>query len=165
MGNNTQPPSNSPLLPPSPPPKFEWPAKGQDLPRLDWPAYVKLLANEIDRELGGETGHYLGNWLTALSIQAELLSATSPSEQDQLSQAEADRMSAWLEALQQEAAQPGAWVMLQPDPDHASQVDLRDDDATGGWGGHESQPDFDEFDTGPIRGWIPCDGEDETFLN
>ena len=66
MGNNTQTPSNSPLPPPSPLPKFEWPARGQDCPRLTWPTYVKLLADELDQELGGETGHYLGNWLTAL---------------------------------------------------------------------------------------------------
>ena len=154
MGNNTQPPSNSPLPPPLP--KFEWPAKGQDLPRLDWPSYVKLLADEIDQELGGEAGHYLGNWLTALALQAELLSATSPSEQDRLATEEADRMSAWLEALRH-AAQPGAWVLVQPDPE--------DSDATGGWGGHESHPDFEESDDGPIRGWFSRDGEDETYLN
>ena len=93
-------------IPPPRLPKYEWPVKGQDLPRLAWPAYVKLLADELDRELGGETGHYLGNWLTALALQAELLAATSPSEQDRLATEEADRMSAWLEALQHEATQP-----------------------------------------------------------
>ena len=67
-------------------------------------------------------------------------------------------MSAWLEALQHEAAQPSVFLaVLQPDPE--------DSDATGGWGGHESQPDFDGSEDGPIRGWFSRDGEDETYLN
>lgn len=162
MGNNTPSESPQPLPPPPPPPprpaKFEWPAKGQDCPRLDWPSYIKLLADDLDRSLGGIEGHYLGNWLMGLAIQATKLGAISPIHQEQLSQAEADRAAAYLQALMQAAEQPGAWVIIQPSADDLS------DDAHGGFG-HESQPDFDPQEDGPMRGWLSRDSEDETYCN
>jgi len=159
MGNNTpsQSPGDSPGQPTPPPrlPKFEWPEQGQDCPRLDWPSYVKLLAADIDRELGGETGQYLGNWLLALAIQGEQLGATSPIHQEQLATEEQDRAAAYLQALMHEAGH-GGWVIIQPDPD--------DTDATGGWGGHESQPNYDP-DGSAQRGFFSRDMDDETYCN
>jgi hypothetical protein len=82
---------------------------------------------------------------------------SSPSEHERLAAEETDRAAAWLEALQQECAQPGgSWELNQPDPD--------DSDATGSLDGHPAQPDY-ESDTDPIHGWISCDSEDETFCN
>ena len=103
-------PGDSPGRPVPPPrlPKFEWPAKGQDCPRLDWPSYLKLLADDLDHQLGEVEGHYVGNWLLGQAIQATELGATSPIHQEQLSQAEADRAAAYLQALLQAAEQPGA---------------------------------------------------------
>jgi hypothetical protein len=157
MVSNTKSDSPSPV-PPQHPAKFDWPTKGQDIPRLDWPSYVKLWSAEIDRAIGGAEGHYLGNWLLGLAIQAEQLGATSPIHQEQLATEEQDRAAAYLQALMHEAGH-GGWVLIQPDPEDLS------DDATGSLDGHENQPDFDESDTGPIRGWIPRDSEDETFCN
>ena len=78
MGYNTQPPSNSPLPPPTP--KFAWPRPGIDpeAPRLAWSQYLRLWSEEIDRTCGGETGHFLGNWFLSLALQAESLGSPQP---------------------------------------------------------------------------------------
>jgi hypothetical protein len=161
--NNTpsDPQGDSPGRPPPPPRlhRFEWPAKGQDCPRLDWPSYLKLLADDLDRALGGVEGHYVGNWLLGLAIQAHELGAMSPSQQEELAQSEADRAAAYLQALLQAAEQPGAWVIIQPNQDDLS------DDANGGWGGHESNPDFGEPADGAQRGYFSRDVDDETWVN
>ena len=77
------------------------------------------------------------------------LGATDWATHERLATEEADRAAAWLLALEAEVVQPGGHWELSPD-------------ATGGWGGQESQPDF-ESDDGPVRGWFSRDSEDETF--
>ena len=153
MGNNTQPPadSTSSLLPPSPLPRFEWLHPSVDAPRLQWCDWLALLSDSLALDFPGETGLYLASVVYGHSCQARLLGAISPSHHEQLAQEEADRMSAWIVALEAEVAQPGGHWELSPD-------------AIGGWGGHESQPDF-ESDDGPVRGWFSRDSEDETFCN
>ena len=86
-----------------------------------------------------------------VACQARALGATDWATHERLATEEADRAAAWLLALEAEVVQPGGHWELSPD-------------ATGGWGGQESQPDF-ESDDGPVRGWFSRDSEDETFCN
>ena len=154
MSSNTPSQSPSPQCPP--PPRFEWLHPSVDAPRMAWPDWLMLVSEQLAADFPGETGLFLASVVGALGYRAHELGAISPSEHERLAQEESDRSAAYLEALRAECAQPGAWVIIPPDPD--------DSDLTGGWGGHESQPDFGSED-GPIRGWLSRDSEDETFLN
>jgi hypothetical protein len=89
MFHNTSPPN-----PPQPLPQYEWPRPGDDLPRLPWPDYLRLWAREIDRACGGAPGHFLGNWIAALAVQAEALGAHDPTSHFILAQTEAEREAA-----------------------------------------------------------------------
>ena len=141
MNSNTPSGSSgdSPERPTPPPrlPKFEWPARGQDCPRLSWPQYLRLWSEEIDRACGGETGHYLGNWFLSLALQAESLQAHSPADHQTKATLEAEREAAWAQVLMDEAASPGVWVITATD----------------------DGPD------GTVRGYFATDMNDETWVN
>jgi hypothetical protein len=115
---------------PQPLPQYEWPRPGDDLPRLPWSDFLRLWARVIDQDLGGPPGHFLGNWIAALAIQAEALGAHDPTSHFALAQTEAEREAAWQAALEAEAAQLGSWE-LTGDPD--------DPEATGSLDGHPGQ--------------------------
>lgn len=163
MGNNTpnESPGDSPGRPVPPPrlPRYEWLHPSVDAPRIQWCDWLVLLSDQLAQDFPGETGLFVSSILGAMASQARELSAYSPSQQEELAQLEADRAAAYLQALMHEAGRPGAWVMIQPDPEDLS------DDANGGFEGHPAQPDFDESDTGPIRGWIPRNSDDDTYMN
>ena len=111
MLHNTSAPNS-----PQPLPQYEWPRPGDDLPRLPWPEFLRLWAVEVDTRCGGAPGHFLGNWLLGLALQAEALGAVSPDDHQVKAQIVADREAAWLAALEAEAMQPGVWG-LTGDPD------------------------------------------------
>ena len=55
-----------------------------------------------------------------------------------------------------------AWYQFMGDQ---CEPDLSDD-FNGGFDGHPDLPDIDhQEEGGPMRGWISCDSEDETYLN
>ena len=135
---------------PQPLPNTIGPAQATTSPRLPWPEFLRLWAVEVDTRCGGAPGHFLGNWLLGLALQAEALGAVSPDDHQVKAQIVADREAAWLAALEAEAMQPGVWG-LTGDPD--------DPEATGALDGH---PDSDE---GAQRAWIALNPDDETFCN
>ena len=117
-------------------PKYAWPRPETDAPRVPWAGFLRLWATEIDKQMGGEPGRFLGNWLLGLALQAEALGAAGPGEHEALAQAEAEREAAWVAALEAEAEQPGLG-MTTLDPD-----------ATGSPDGHPSQ------DEGAHQVWL-----------
>jgi hypothetical protein len=149
MGYNTPSDSPSPLPPPLP--RFEFHPPGVDAPRLEWPDWLQVVSLQLQSDYPGPVGLFLASAMGAVACQARELGATDWATHERLAAEEADRASAWLIAWEAEVAQPGGHWELSPD-------------ATGGWGGHESQPDF-ESDDGPVRGWFSRDSEDETFCN
>jgi hypothetical protein len=132
-------------------PKYAWPRPGTDAPRFPWADFLCLWATELDKQIGGEPGRFLGNWLLGLALQAEALGAAGPGEHEAKAQAEAAREAAWIQALEAEAEQPGLWT-LTGDPD----------DVTGSLDGHPAQDDEDE---GARRAWLACEPDDETYCN
>jgi hypothetical protein len=130
---------------PQPHPLYIWPRPGDDLPRLPWSAYLRLIALQIDTDYPGAVGRFLSAHIIALSLQAEALGATSPDAHERLAQAEADREAAWHQALLDEAAQPGIWSLTDPDD-------------VGGWGGHLCEDAASQY-------WIANDPGDETWSN
>ena len=49
--------------------------------RVDWPTYLELMAQAIDRlEPGGEPTMFVANYLLGLSKQARLMGAKSPAD-------------------------------------------------------------------------------------
>ena len=155
MGNNTQPPSPSPL------PRFVWPRPGSDQPRLAWPEFLRVVALQLQRDYpcpgpstdpGASLGNFLASHVIALADQASALQAWDPGSHVAHAQVmEKEVEAAWYQVLG-EASQPDGWEAT--------------DDVTGSLDGHTSQPDFDlQEENGPIRGWIPRDSEDETFMN
>ena len=156
MGNNTRSDSTSPL--PSPLPKFEWLRPSVDAPRLQWADWLLILSDQLALDFPGETGLYLASVVYGHSCQARLLGAIGPAHQEQLAQEEADRMSAWIVALEAEVTQPGGSWELSP-------AELSDDQ-NGGWDGHPAQPDFetDRADERSTRYWVgPPD--DDVYMN
>ena len=150
MGHNTPSDSPSPLPPPLP--RFEFHPPGVDAPRLEWPDWLQVVSLQLQSDYPGPVGLFLSSVMGAVACQARELGATDWVTHERLAAEEADRASAWLIALEAEVAQPdGHWELS--------------DDHNGGWDGHESQPDCDESDAGPIRGWFSRDSEDETFCN
>ena len=150
MGYNTPSDSPSPLPPPLP--RFEFHPPGVDAPRLEWPDWLQVVSLQLQSDYPGPVGLFLASVMGAVACQARELGATDWVTHERLAQEEQDRAGAWLVALEAEVVQPGGhWEVS--------------DDFNGGWDGHESQPDFDESDNGPIRGWLARDSEDETFCN
>jgi hypothetical protein len=145
MFHNTSPPN-----PPQPLPQYEWPRPGDDLPRLPWPDYLRLWAREIDRACGGAPGHFLGNWIAALAVQAEALGAHDPTSHFILAQTEAEREAAWQAALEAEAESLGSWELTE-DPGYDP-----GDDVTGSLDGH---------DDGASSYWISNNPDDISFRN
>jgi hypothetical protein len=131
-------------------PKYAWPRPGTDAPRVPWADFLRLWATEIDKQIGGEPGRFLGSWLLGLALQAEALGAAGPGEHEALAQAEAEREAAWVAALEAEVEQPGLW-MTTLDPD--------DPEITGSLNGHPSQ------DEGAHQVWLGADPYDETYCN
>ena len=166
MDNTAPNPRTTP--PPPPLPRFAWTRPGVDpeAPRLPFDQYLRLIAlqAEIDYPCGPDTdpgaslGALISSYLLAIAEQSVQLGAWDPASYIERSQAEADRAAAYLQALMHEADH-GSWVIIQPSPEDLS------DDANGGWGGHESNPDFGEPADGAQRGYFSRDVDDETWVN
>ena len=92
---------------PQPLPRYEWPTPGADLPRLSWPAYLRLVSLQLGADDPGPVDGSLGSYLGALAVQAEGLGATDPGCHERLAQEVAEREAAWVQALEAEADQPG----------------------------------------------------------
>jgi hypothetical protein len=132
-------------------PKYAWPRPGTDAPRVPWADFLRLWATEIDKQIGGGPGRFLGSWLLGLALQAEALGAAGPGEHEAKAQAEAAREAAWIQALEAEAAAPGRWTLTE-DPDY-------DPEMTGSLDGHPGQEE------GARRAWIGEDPFDEVNCN
>ncbi len=136
---------------PQPHPLYLWPRPGDDLPRLPWADWLRLIALQLGDDYPGAGGRFLSAHLIALAVQAEALGATSPDAHERLAQAEADRESAWIQALEAEAVAPGIWSLTDPG----------DPDDVGGWGGHP----VDLGDDQASRYWVADDPENEVYRN
>ena len=96
---NTRPaPSPQPL------PRYEWPTPGADLPRLSWSDWLRLYALDVARSIPGAPGAFLAQYIGGLAEQALVLGAVDPDSHLALAQAEQERESAWIQALEAEAA-------------------------------------------------------------
>jgi hypothetical protein len=127
---NTRPaPATQPL------PRYEWPTSGADLPRLSWSAYLRLISLQLGEDYPGPVGRFLVSYLGALALQADALGATDPVAHERLAQAEQERESAWIQALEAEAADPGgSW---EPTDDITGSLDGHDDSAHQYWIGSD----------------------------
>ncbi len=132
---------------PQPHPLYIWPRPGNDLPRLDWSSWLRLIGLQIAADYHGPEGQFLSAHIIALAEHARVLGAADPESHERLAQAEADRESAWIQALEAEAMAPGIWSLTEPHPD-----------AVGGWDGCPA-------DDGAQRAWLALDHEDETYRN
>ena len=113
--------------------------------RVDWPTYLELMAQAIDRlEPGGEPTMFVANYLLGLSKQARLIGAKSPADHLAKAEAAADREAAYIASLEQAAEHGGHWE-LGPDPD------------LGDWGGHPDEQ--------TLTAHIAIDPQDETWRN
>ena len=152
MGNNNPPQSPSPL------PRFVWPRPGSDQPRLAWPEFLRVVALQLQRDYpcpgpstdpGASLGNFLASHVIALADQASALQAWDPGSHV----AHAQVMEEEVEA---------AWYQFMGDQCEPS----LSDDFNGGCTGHPDSPDIEpQEEGGPMRGWISCDSEDETYLN
>ena len=112
---------------PQPLPQYEWPRPGDDLPRLPLGQLARLYALEVARSVPGAPGAFLAQYIGGLAEQALVLGAVDPDSHLALAQAEQERESAWIQALEAEAADPGgAWEPT--------------DDITGSLDGHDGRP-------------------------
>ncbi len=109
MGKNTSRALSPQLLP-----KYAWPRPGDDLPRLPWTDWLRLVALQIATDYHGPEGQFLSAHIIALALQADGLGATDPESHERLAQAAADSEAAWVQALLDEAAQPGIWSLTDP---------------------------------------------------
>ena len=80
------------------------------------PSFSGSGPSRLTRDAVALPGHFLGNWLLGLALQAEALGAVSPDDHQVKAQIVADREAAWVAALEAEAMQPGVWG-LTGDPD------------------------------------------------
>ncbi len=133
--------------------KYYWPRPGlDDWPRLSWESWLRTYSLELSRTYQGDLGFFLGQHVLALAEHARILNAHSPTHHITLASEAANNEAAYVASLEA-AMEDVVW-----------ETELSDDE-TGGFDGHEAQPDFDGPDTDQIRGWIPRDSEDETFFN
>ena len=124
-------------------PRYEWPTPGDDLPRLPWADWLRLYALEVVRSIPGAPGAFLAQYIGGLAEHALVLGAVDPDSHLALAQAEQERESAWIQALEAEAADPGgAWEPT--------------DDITGSLNGH---------DDSAHQYWIGSDLDDLTYRN
>ena len=144
MGKNT---SRAPA--PQPHTLYIWPRPGDDLPRLDWSSWLRLIGLQIAADYHGPEGQFLSAHIIALAEHARVLGATSPDSHERLAQVEADREAAWVAALENEAMSPGVWSLTDPGGDEI-----------GGWGGHPQ----DICEDTAQRGYFSTD-PDETWCN
>ena len=96
-------------------PKYAWPRLGTDAPRVPWADFLRLWATEIDKQIGGKPGRFLGSWLLGLALQAEAL-GRRPRRARGL--ARRRRPGGGLDpGAEAEAAAPGRWTLTE-DPDY-----------------------------------------------
>ena len=120
---------------PQPLPRYEWPTPGADLPRLSWADWLRLYALEVARSIPGTPGAFLAQYIGGLAEQALVLGAVDPDSHLALAQAEQERESAWIQALEAEAAAPGgSW---EPTDDITGSLDGHDDNAHQYWIGSD----------------------------
>jgi hypothetical protein len=104
-----------------------------------------MVASAIEHLPGdAEAALCVAQHVRALSAQAQLMGATSPSDHMAKAQAEVDRQAAYLRALEDET---GHWE-LGPDP---HECDL------GGYGGHPDEAAY--------QAWIGTNPDDLTWRN
>ena len=95
------------------------------------------------RSISGAPGAFLAQYIGGLAEQALVLGAVDPDSHLALAQAEQERESAWIQALEAEAAAPGgSWELT--------------DDITGSLDGH---------DDSAIRYLARLDPDDITYRN
>lgn len=145
---NTRAESASPT-----PPRYYWPKPGEDVPRLAWGDWLRLVATQLATDYPGPTGHMLSNIVGALADQAEALGAHDPLTHEARADTALRANAAWIAALEAEAAgPPGHWTTTH---------DLPDDCHLGSWGGHPDEWTDDQA----RRGWYSCGPDDVTYLN
>jgi hypothetical protein len=127
---NTHPaPATQPL------PQYEWPRPDDDLPRLSWADWLRLYALEVARSIPGAPGAFLAQYIGGLAEQALVLGAVDPDSHLALAQAEQECESAWIQALEAEAADPGgSW---EPTDDITGSLDGHNDAAQQYWIGSD----------------------------
>ena len=134
---------------PQPHPRYIWPQPWDDLPRLDWSSWLRLIGLQIAADYPGDAGQFLSAHLLALAEHANALGATCPITHLDRAQAEADRDAAYRAALEHEVLDQ-AWTITNHGPDE-----------TGGWGGHPQ----DICEDAAQRGYFSTDPDDETWCN
>jgi hypothetical protein len=122
---------------PQPLPQYEWPRPGDDLPRLSWADWLRLYALDVARSIPGAPGCFISQYIGGLAEQSLVLGAVDPDSHLALAQAEQERESAWIQALEAEAMDPGgSWEATD---DITGSLDGHDDSAHQYWLG--SHPD------------------------